>query len=158
LQFSRSTWKAYGGAKYAGTADKASRSEQIAVAERVLDGQGIGAWPTCGKKAGSTATTAKKATPKKSAKAKSTTKARTTTKAKSTKARTTTKATSTSTTRPTGTVRADGRHHVVRSGDTLSSIATRYTVAGGWQTVYQLNKAQVGANPNLIRPGQRLAL
>ena len=53
LQFSRSTWKAYGGGKYASTANKASRAEQIRIAEKVLDGQGIGAWPTCGKKAGS---------------------------------------------------------------------------------------------------------
>ena len=50
LQFSRSTWKAYGGGKYASTADKASRAEQIRIAEKVLDGQGIGAWPVCGKK------------------------------------------------------------------------------------------------------------
>src|SRR3982751_3733577 len=50
LQFSRSTWKAYGGGKYASTANKASKAEQIRIAEKVLDGQGIGAWPTCGKK------------------------------------------------------------------------------------------------------------
>src|SRR3954451_19799036 len=54
LQFSRSTWTANGGGKYASTANKASRSEQIKIAEKVLDGQGIGAWPVCGKKAGST--------------------------------------------------------------------------------------------------------
>src|SRR5829696_1566651 len=56
LQFSRSTWTANGGGKYAPTANLASRSEQIAVAERTLASQGIGAWPTCGKRAGSTAT------------------------------------------------------------------------------------------------------
>jgi nucleoid-associated protein YgaU len=56
LQFSRSTWKAYGGAKYASTANKATRAEQITIAKKVLKGQGIGAWPTCGKKAGSTKT------------------------------------------------------------------------------------------------------
>ena len=49
LQFSRSTWRAYGGGRYAGTADNASRAEQIRIAEKVLDGQGIGAWPVCGK-------------------------------------------------------------------------------------------------------------
>ncbi|MBU2668257.1 LysM peptidoglycan-binding domain-containing protein [Actinoplanes bogorensis] len=52
LQFSRSTWKAYGGTKYASTANKATKAEQIAIAEKVLKGQGIGAWPVCGKKAG----------------------------------------------------------------------------------------------------------
>ena len=69
LQFSRSTWKANGGGKYASTANKASKSEQIRIAEKVLDGQGIGAWPVCGKKAGSSS---KKSSSKKSASAKST--------------------------------------------------------------------------------------
>lgn len=49
LQFSQSTWEGYGGTEYASRADLASRSEQIAVAERVLAGQGPGAWPNCGK-------------------------------------------------------------------------------------------------------------
>src|SRR5690349_11943086 len=53
LQFTKGTWRAYGGTKYASTANKASRSEQIAIAEKVLRGQGIGAWPVCGKKSGS---------------------------------------------------------------------------------------------------------
>lgn len=47
LQFSASTWRAYGGT---GRASQASREEQIAVAERVLAGQGIGAWPVCGRR------------------------------------------------------------------------------------------------------------
>ncbi len=49
LQFSASTWEAYGGLAYAPRADLATREEQIAVAEKVLAGQGPGAWPTCGK-------------------------------------------------------------------------------------------------------------
>ena len=49
LQFSQSTWAAYGGTAYAPRADLASKSEQIAVAERVLAGQGPGAWPICGR-------------------------------------------------------------------------------------------------------------
>lgn len=52
LQFSHSTWRAYGGGRYASTANRASRSEQIRIAERVLRGQGIGAWPTCGRRHG----------------------------------------------------------------------------------------------------------
>lgn len=48
LQFTQGTWEAYGGLSYAPRADLASREAQIAVAERVLDGQGIGAWPVCG--------------------------------------------------------------------------------------------------------------
>jgi septal ring factor EnvC (AmiA/AmiB activator) len=48
LQFSQSTWEAYGGAAHAPRADLATRAQQIAVAEAVLAGQGAGAWPTCG--------------------------------------------------------------------------------------------------------------
>jgi len=47
LQFSRSTWNGYHGRHFARRADKARRVEQIAVAERVLRGQGWGAWPAC---------------------------------------------------------------------------------------------------------------
>src|SRR6187455_2610152 len=49
LQFSQSTWDSFGGGAYAPRADLASKSEQITVAERVLDAQGRGAWPTCGR-------------------------------------------------------------------------------------------------------------
>jgi uncharacterized protein YabE (DUF348 family) len=48
LQFTISTWDAYGGQAYAPRADLASREAQIAVAERVLASQGAGAWPVCG--------------------------------------------------------------------------------------------------------------
>ena len=48
LQFTEQTWLAYGGGQYASSANQASESEQIAVAQRVLAGQGIGAWPVCG--------------------------------------------------------------------------------------------------------------
>ena len=56
LQFTLSTWRANGGT---GMPNQASRIEQIRVANKVLASQGIGAWPVCGKKAG---TPAKKAT------------------------------------------------------------------------------------------------
>jgi hypothetical protein len=54
LQFTRSTWTAFGGGRYASRADLASRSEQIAVAQRVLASQGPGAWPVCSARAGLT--------------------------------------------------------------------------------------------------------
>jgi resuscitation-promoting factor RpfB len=47
LQFSDSTWDAYGGEQYASTADEASREEQIAIAEKVQNAQGWDAWPSC---------------------------------------------------------------------------------------------------------------
>jgi resuscitation-promoting factor RpfA len=52
LQFSRGTWHSFGGGAYAGSANQATRSQQIAVAEKVLRAQGWKAWPTCSRKAG----------------------------------------------------------------------------------------------------------
>ncbi|QBJ97586.1 resuscitation-promoting factor [Rhodococcus sp. ABRD24] len=52
LQFSQSTWAAYGGTQYAPTADRATREQQIAVAEKVQAAQGWGAWPSCTSKLG----------------------------------------------------------------------------------------------------------
>ncbi|MFT4200360.1 transglycosylase family protein [Gordonia sp. (in: high G+C Gram-positive bacteria)] len=48
LQFAPGTWAANGGTQFAPTADKATKEQQIAVAERVLARQGKGAWPVCG--------------------------------------------------------------------------------------------------------------
>lgn len=64
LQFVQSTWEAYGGLAYAPRADKATKTEQILVAERVLKGQGKGAWPVCGKGLSSTPYKADKPIPK----------------------------------------------------------------------------------------------
>ncbi|MGW3725807.1 transglycosylase family protein [Streptomyces sp. NPDC000851] len=52
LQLSQEDWERYGGLAYAASADQASRSQQIAVAEKVLADQGVGAWGTCGLTAG----------------------------------------------------------------------------------------------------------
>ena len=49
LQFSSSTWLAFGGGVYAPRADLAAKAQQIAIAEKVLDEQGRGAWPICGR-------------------------------------------------------------------------------------------------------------
>ena len=48
LQFTQQTWLGYGGGQYAPSANLATPAQQIAVAQRVLAGQGIGAWPVCG--------------------------------------------------------------------------------------------------------------
>ena len=47
LQFSQSTWEAFGGTKYAPRADLATREQQIEIAEEVLRVQGPQAWPDC---------------------------------------------------------------------------------------------------------------
>ncbi|HEU0127016.1 MAG TPA: transglycosylase family protein [Pseudonocardiaceae bacterium] len=52
LQFSRQTWHGFGGGAYAATPNHASRSQQIAIAEKVVRVQGWKAWPACSSKAG----------------------------------------------------------------------------------------------------------
>ncbi len=52
LQFSASTWRAFGGTAYAPTADRASKAQQIEIATKVQRAQGWNAWPTCGARAG----------------------------------------------------------------------------------------------------------
>ena len=54
LQFYQPTWKSFGGQEFATYAHQATKGEQIAVAQRVLERQGPGAWPVCGKRAGLT--------------------------------------------------------------------------------------------------------
>jgi hypothetical protein len=49
LQFSLSTWRAYGGS---GMPHKASREEQIRIAKKVQASDGWGAWPACTAKLG----------------------------------------------------------------------------------------------------------
>lgn len=54
LQMTQETWEDNGGLDYAPSADQASRSQQIAVAEKILAKQGTSAWATCGLVAGLT--------------------------------------------------------------------------------------------------------
>ncbi|MEU3516411.1 transglycosylase family protein [Streptomyces sp. NPDC006654] len=63
-------------------------------------------------------------------------------------------------------VASSGRHasadaagtYTVRDGDTLASIADSLGLDGGWRALYAANKADVGADPNDIAPGQTLKL
>lgn len=50
------------------------------------------------------------------------------------------------------------RKYVVQYGDTLSSIAARFAVHGGWPALYAANRRAVGPDPNAIRPGTVLRL
>jgi nucleoid-associated protein YgaU len=52
-----------------------------------------------------------------------------------------------------------GSLHIVAPGDSLSKIARqRYSDMMIWPLIYDANRATVGPNPNLIRPGQRLMI
>ena len=46
--------------------------------------------------------------------------------------------------------------YVVKKGDTLSSIASKYNTT--WQKLYNKNKTVIGNNPNKIKPGQVLSI
>jgi nucleoid-associated protein YgaU len=49
--------------------------------------------------------------------------------------------------------------YTVASGDSLSKIARRfYGNASQWRPIYEANKAVIGANPDLIKPGQVLTI
>jgi resuscitation-promoting factor RpfA len=143
LQFHPRTWTANGGT---GSAHNASREEQIRVAENVLKSQGIKAWPVCGKKAGSAGGAAK--TAKKPATAKKATKPvqKAAPKAAAPKAAPKPAAA------PVQTGTGD---YTVVVGDTLSGIAQKLNVQGGWKALADKNTSTV-SNPNLIFPGQKL--
>ncbi|MEU5521568.1 transglycosylase family protein [Streptomyces sp. NPDC047860] len=152
LQFTQSTWEAFGGTRYAPRADLATKDQQIAVAEKVLDGQGPGAWPVCSVRAGLTrggdtpqiqpvAGTSGGKAAKADAKKKS---------------RPTVEDVKPHTTPQSRAGRAE-MYTVVR-GDTLSGIAAEERIRGGWKGLYDANRSTIGADPDLIVPGQRLAL
>ncbi|WP_051795661.1 transglycosylase family protein [Streptomyces sp. NRRL S-87] len=48
LQISLSTWRSFGGTAYASRPDLATKQQQILTGEKILAGQGEGAWPSCG--------------------------------------------------------------------------------------------------------------
>ncbi|MEU9332796.1 transglycosylase family protein [Streptomyces sp. NPDC048290] len=147
LQFSQSTWEAYGGTRYAPRADLASKDQQIAVAEKVLDGQGPGAWPTCSQRAGLTRDGAEPDidpggnTPR--------------------AARQQTLPAAVPDVQPQTTPQSragKAEMYTVVRGDTLSGIAGEREVGGGWQGLYAANRSTIGTDPDLILPGQRLTL
>jgi LysM repeat protein len=133
LQFAQGTWAGYGGTQYAARADLASRGQQIAIAEKVLAGQGIGAWPVCGRYAGSSASTKSSGSGSGSGSSGGASSGASSSGASS-----------------------SGGGYTVQAGDTLSGIAVQHGVNGGWQSLYQKNQGVIGADPNLIIPGQKL--
>ena len=161
LQFSQGTWNAYGGGKYASTANRASRSQQIAVAEKVLAGQGIGAWPVCGKRAGSSASYTSRNSEGTSQRS-----SRSSQRSESSSTRSQSGSVKyypkkhRSTQRTDATVRTSSAgtgSYVVKAGDTLSKIAASHGVDGGWRAIWAANRGSI-ENPNLIFIGQRISL
>jgi LysM repeat protein len=154
LQFSASTWAAYGGTQYAAQANQASKSQQIAVAEKVLASQGKGAWPVCGTGLSSATYSGGSSS---SSSGSSNTSSRSTEEQSASRSTDRPAAKKTVTT-PTGkkVKKGDGEYKVVK-GDTLSSIAEKHKVKGGWQKLFKLNK-DIVADADFIYPGQQLHL
>ncbi|MFH8404085.1 transglycosylase family protein [Streptomyces sp. NPDC018019] len=167
LQFAHSTWRSFGGGKYASRASRASRAQQIRVAERVLARQGWGAWPACSARLGLRSSgarhsaphsTVQRSAPRAETRARTGDGGRTRERLRSPRHRHQRygshygqhkqyKA------RPH---RKSGSHVVVNPGDTVSGLA--YAYGWGWQEFYRLNRQVIGANPDLIYPGMRLAV
>ncbi|MEX0172866.1 transglycosylase family protein [Streptomyces sp. LMG1-1-1.1] len=157
LQFSQSTWERYGGTHYAPRADLASKDQQIAVAERVLKGQGPGAWPSCGPHAGlARGGQAPDTTPERGAEGTSSRAGN----APRTASLPGQRALPEQPARNVGptAVPAVREMYTVTPGDSLSAIARDEHVQGGWKGLYETNRSVVGDDPDLIHPGQRLTL
>jgi nucleoid-associated protein YgaU len=152
LQFTAQTWAAYGGT---GSPESASRAQQIAVAEKVQAGQGWGAWPACAAKlglsGGATAAAPQiqpqsapvQAAPVQTAPAAQTPVA--------------TEAPVQAQARHAATVAVSGETYTVQDGDTLSKIADKLGVQGGWQHLADAN-ADTITDPDLVFVGQVLQL
>jgi len=148
LQFTQSTWAAYGGTQYAPQAYQASREQQIAVAERVLAGQGPGAWPVCSIKAGLTSANGGATSAPVAAQPAAPAPVQHVAPAAQPAAPVQHEAPAASTSS------VSGSNYTVESGDTLFKIAQRAHTT--WQNLYAANKKVVGSNPNVIFPGQHL--
>ncbi len=171
LQFADGTWDGNGGEKYASRADLASRGEQIIIAAKVLDGSGWSPWPACSSRLGLGADERREALAT-AADIKARLSGDTSGSQDNGDATTSSDKTSAeqraSDNRGVQTERATRSKHrkaqtaggiyVVHSGDTLSGIARKRDVPGGWQSLYRINKKTIGSNPGLIHPGQRLHL
>ncbi|WDT59417.1 transglycosylase family protein [Streptomyces sp. G7(2002)] len=156
LQLAHSTWHSFGGGAYASRAARATRAQQIQVAQRVLARQGWGAWPACSASLGLNSATAHR-TPRSTA-------ARPAPQRHTAPQRHAAPSSRGRVRHPqshekrykSGRHRSTGGSVVVNAGDTVSSIA--YAHGFGWQEFYRLNRRVIGANPHLIFPGTRLTV
>ncbi len=164
LGFANRYWAAFGGTQYSALPYQATREQQIAVAQRILATNGPTAWPVCGPRAGLTKANGGAATaaaaPAAAAAAPSTSRSttRTAPKATTTPKTTAPKAAPKAAAKPANTAPAvSGNTVTVKAGDTLSELAAKLGVKGGWKALYAANTNLV-KNPNLIYVGQVLRL
>ncbi|MCC4318188.1 transglycosylase family protein [Streptomyces malaysiensis] len=158
LQFSSSTWAAYGGTAYASTADKASKAQQIQIAEKVLGSQGKGAWPVCGTGLTSGGSPSAPSAPSGSQdQSSASTKSAPAAKPAQPKAEPRTAPEHAARQEARGPIKKGDGEYKVKSGDTLGKIAKAHDVKGGWKKLFKLNK-DIIEKADLIFPGQQLHL
>ncbi|WP_458116470.1 transglycosylase family protein [Arthrobacter sp. D2-10] len=162
LQFTPQTWAGFGGQ---GAPQDASRAEQIAVAERVLAGQGWGAWPACSAKLGLTAGANPTPIPAAPAPApvqvqsqQVEVQAPVQVQAPVVEAPVVEAPVVEAAAAPAApAVALSGDTYTIQSGDTLSTISEKLGIEGGWQALYQAN-ADTLIHADLIFTGDVLQL
>jgi LysM repeat protein len=164
LQFTPSTWAAYGGGQYAGSAAQATQAQQIAVAEKVLADQGPGAWPVCSVKAGLAAGGAPAQVDTGSSNSGKGNSAGTTAPVKQAPAAPAPAPAQQSAPAKQSPKQSPNQAqaqrtaagYTVKSGDTLSAIAAAHGTTV--HKLYAHNAQTIGANPDVILPGQVLSI
>ncbi len=164
LQFSPSTWRAFGGS---GMPHQASKAEQIRVAENTLAAQGWGAWPACSAKLGLYGTPSKASVTSQSVDSNAAAERAAAKQAAANKAEraAANKAAAVQQAQVQQSERASSVTPVERSaktvtvkpGDTLAKLAKAHGVEGGWKALHAAN-ADTVTNANLIFVGQALHL
>lgn len=148
LQFTSSTWAAYGGT---GSPENASREQQIAVAERVQASQGWGAWPSCSSQLG---LSGGGGAPVQSAPVQSAPVQNAPVQAAQVQSAPVKQAPAP---RHATSVALSGETYTVQAGDTLSIVAEKLGIQGGWQHLADTNLDTI-ADPNLVFEGQVIQL
>ncbi|MFB0837701.1 MULTISPECIES: LysM peptidoglycan-binding domain-containing protein [unclassified Arthrobacter] len=153
LQFTSSTWSAYGGT---GSPENASREQQIAVAERVQASQGWGAWPSCSSQLGLSGGGGApvQSAPVQSAPVQSAPVQSAPVQATQVQSATVQQAPAP---RHATSVALSGETYTLQAGDTLSIVAQKLGIQGGWQHLADANLDTI-ADPNLVFAGQVIQL
>jgi hypothetical protein len=153
LQFTDSTWAAYGGT---GSAANATREQQIAVAENVQASQGWGAWPACAAKLG---LSGGGGAPAPSSPVTPAAPAQVSVQAAQAPVQAVAPALAPVQAEPrhAAQVPLSGETYTVAAGDTLSTIAEKLGVTGGWQALADANTDTI-VDPDLVFEGQVLQL
>ena len=171
LQFTPSTWAAFGGS---GAPESASREQQIAVAENVQAGQGWGAWPACAAQLGLSGGGGAAYSPAAVPPAPAPVAAQSSDVAPLQQAPVEQAPLEQAPVEqaplqqapleqapleqaPVAQVALSGEPYTIESGDTLSIIAEKLNITGGWEELYQANVDTV-IHPDLIFTGAVLNL